>query len=393
MGADSTWDLPDGAVGVLPAQWITKAIGAGLIRTAENDEIPSRNVQPASLDLRLGARAYRIRAGFIPGKVNVEAKLADFVLEEFDLTKGAVLEPNCPTLIPLKEVLRLPQTLRARANPKSSTGRLDIFTRVISDKSFQFDDVAAGYSGQLYLEVVSRTFAVRVSEGLSLNQLRLVCGEPRLGADEVPRKEILSTSRQWMPEGRVVVDEGGVYLSLDLEGDADGVVGMRARRNSRLLDLSLVDHYEPLDFWEPVRREREAPRVVLEPEEFYLLLSEEAVRIPARFAAEMTPYASATGDVRTHYAGFFDPGFGQDPDMALRGTRAALEVRAHDVPFVFEQNQPVCQLTFEHMLEPPSFLYGQELGSNYQAQRLTLSKHFKFPRRDNGDQLSLWARA
>jgi dCTP deaminase len=387
---ETSFDLDATAVGVLPAQWIEKAIAAGVISAPQRDPVPQGNVQPASLDLRLGSKAYRIRASFLPDKETVNAKLRDYALEEFDLTRGHVLEPNCPYLIPLVERLSLPWFVRAKANPKSSTGRLDIFTRVITDRGHLFDEITSGYRGPLYLEVVSRTFTVRATSGLSLNQLRLVVGRPGVQDDEVPRNRILFRNDASVPERRVTTDDAGVFLSLDLEGDQEGVVGLRAKRNSRLLNLSLTDYYDPRDYWEPVVRERDAPRVVLEPEEFYLMLSAESVRIPADYAAEMTPY-TASGELRTHYAGFFDPGFGQDPDGALRGTRAALEVRAHDVPFVVEQGQQVCRLTFERMLEAPAFLYGQELGSNYQAQRLTLSKHFRFARRE-GDQLSLWAR-
>jgi dCTP deaminase len=389
-GVRENWDLDDAAVGVLPAQWIEKAISAGIVAAPSRDPIPPRNVQPASLDLRLGAKAYRIRASFLPDKESVKSKLGDYVLEEFDLTRGHVLEPNCPYLVPLVERLDLPPLVRAKANPKSSTGRLDIFTRVITDRGHVFDEVVPGYHGPLYLEVVSRTFTVRARAGLSLNQLRLLVGRPQVHEEEVPRDRILFRDDVTVPGKRVTADASGVYLSLDLEGDEDGIVGLRAKRNSRLLDLSLTDHYDPRDFWDPVVREHDAPRVVLEPEEFYLMLSAESVRIPADYAAEMSAYTSS-GELRTHYAGFFDPGFGQDPDGSLRGTRAALEVRAHDVPFVVEQGQQVCRLTFERMLEAPAFLYGQEVGSNYQAQRLTLSKHFRFARRE-GDQLSLWAR-
>jgi dCTP deaminase len=355
--------------------------------------VPPQNVQPASLDLRLGDRAYRIRASFLPDRESVKAKLGDYVLEEFDLTRGHVLEPNCPYLIPLVERLALPPSLRAKANPKSSTGRLDIFTRVITDRSYYFDEIAAGYHGRLYLEVVSRTFTVRVRSGLSLNQLRLVAGEPRLASDDVPRSHVLFNERASIPEHQVQHKDGGLYLSLDLRGDEDGVVGLRAKRNSHLLDLSLTDHYDPARFWEQVHPDPSGPRIMLEPEEFYLLLSAEGVRIPPDLAAEMGAYSLDTGELRTHYAGFFDPGFGHAASQPMLGTRAALEVRAHDVPFIVEQGQPVCQLTFERMLEAPTYLYGQEHGSNYQAQRLTLSKHFRFPRRAGDGQLSLWATA
>jgi dCTP deaminase len=379
--------LSERTPGVLPAQWIARAVDDGVVRAPADEPVPEGNIQPASLDLRLGPIAYRIRASFLSDREPVAQKLKEYTLEEFDIREGAILEPDCPYVIPLVEELALPPFLRAKTNPKSSTGRLDIFTRVITDRSYSFDEIRSGYQGRLYLEIVSRTFTVRVRAGLCVNQLRLSVGEPRVADDDIP--PVLFSANRPIPRSRHTVDDG-LHLSLDLEGDDRGVVGLRAKRNSRLLDLSVTNHYEPEDFWEPVTREREGPRVVLEPEEFYLLLSREAVWIPPDFAAEMTPYAPASGELRTHYAGFFDPGFGQDPSGAFRGTRAALEVRAHDVPFMVEQHQQVCRLTFERMLESPTFLYGQELGSNYQAQRLTLSKHFRFPRPDLRSQLNLW---
>lgn len=374
---------------MLPSQWLSKVIDEGVVKSDSARPIPPSNVQPASLDLRLGPTAYRIRASFLSDEETVEKKLADYYLDEVDLTSGAILEPNRPYLIPLEERLALPPFMHGRTNPKSSTGRLDIFTRVVTDRSHRFDDVAPGYRGRLYLEVVSRSFTVRVRAGLSLNQLRLVVGDARVADADIPRKQVLYSSRGWLPPHRVTV-AGGLYLSLDLEGDERGVVGYRAKQNSGVLDLSQINHYDPDDFWEPVRRERGAPRVVLEPEEFYLLLSAEAIRIPAELAGEMTPFTAASGELRTHYAGFFDPGFGHDPLGRFKGSRAALEVRAHDVPFVVEQQQLVCSLSFERMLETPEILYGQDVKSNYQAQRGALSKHFRFARDDEPPQLSLW---
>lgn len=387
QGGSIAESLNDG-VGVLPSQWLAKVIDEGVVKGGKANPIPASNVQPASLDLRLGDTAYRIRASFLSDEETVDKKLADYYLDEIDISAGAILEPNRPYLIPLEERLALPAFMQGRTNPKSSTGRLDIFTRVVTDRSHRFDQIEAGYRGRLYLEVVSRSFTVRVQSGLSLNQLRLVVGDPRIPDDEIPRKRVLFSSRRWLPASRVTVEDG-LYLSLDLEGDERGVVGYRAKKNSRLLDLSQINHYEPDDFWEPVRRERDAPRVVLEPEEFYLLLSAEAIRIPAELAGEMTPYTAASGELRTHYAGFFDPGFGHDPMEKFKGSRAALEVRAHDVPFVVEQQQLVCRLSFERMLERPSILYGQDVGSNYQAQHGALSKHFRSAH-DAEPQLSLW---
>ena len=364
-------ELPDGVRGVLPNQWIAKAIADGHIHSAFT--IPDGNIQPASLDLRLGETAYRLRCSFLPGADTVEAKLAEYVMDEVDLIRGAILERDRPYLIPLMEELELPPHVHAKANPRSSTGRVDVFTRVVTDCSDRFDEIAPGYRGRLYLEVVPRSFAVRVERSLSLNQLRLMVGDARVADAEladVHRQDPLLYSNQ-EPVATLTVSRG-LLLSLDLTGDQRGVVGYRAKKNSRLLDLTQRD-YPWGDFWEPVFREPQH-RVVLEPEQFYLLLSAEAVRIPPGYAAEMAAFDPTSGELRTHYSGFFDPGFGDGG--RLLGSRAALEVRAHDVPFVVENGQRVGRLTFERMVEPPTILYGEGIGSSYQRQQVMLSKHF-----------------
>ncbi|MBW3557381.1 MAG: 2'-deoxycytidine 5'-triphosphate deaminase [Actinobacteria bacterium] len=370
--------LPAGKSGVLPNQYLDQAIAAGVI-DAGAFKIPAANVQPASLDLRLGEVAYRIRCSFLPDRSTVEAKVADYIIDELDLHRGgAVLETNRPYLIPLKERLALPPEVRGRANPKSSTGRLDVFTRVITDRSYRFDEIAAGYEGPLYLEVVPLSFPIRVREDLTLNQLRLSVGRSELTDEELREfhgsEPLLYAGGEAVPPAQLAVADG-LFLSLDLRGDTSGRVGYRARDHAPLLDLT---HGRPLDpdtFWEAVTREG-GERVVLTPQRFYLLLSEESVTIPPGLAAEMTAYDPTSGELRTHYAGFFDPGFGYDPDGVFRGSRAALEVRAHDVPFMIEHGQRVCKLTFERMLEEPTSLYGQGIGSNYQQQQGTLGKHF-----------------
>lgn len=383
----SSFTLPR-ADGVLPAQWIRKAIGAGIIEADE--PIPERNVQPASLDLRLGDEAYRLRASFLAGTTTVERKLEELAVgPPIDLRSGAILERNRPYLIALQERLNLPANLRALANPKSSTGRLDVFTRVITDRSFQFDEVRREYRGKLWLEVVPRSFTVMVRTGITLNQLRLRAGDTRMSDGEL--RELHKQDPLLYRGGKAVAPNDfrtadGLYLSLDLRYEPGRGVGYQAKRNSRLIDLGLVDHYDPEEFWDPVVPERDS-LVVLEPEEFYLLLSEEAVRIPPSLAAEMLAYDPTSGELRTHYAGFFDPGFGHDP--IFLGSRAALEVRAHDVAFVVEHRQRVCKLRFERMLEEPDIAYGASLGSNYQAQEATLSKHFRFERTRLGGQLAI----
>lgn len=370
-------ELPSGQ-GVLPAQHLRRAIAARVI-DAGRFTIPDDNVQPASIDLRLGEVAYRIRCSFLPDTQTVERKAKDYIFDELDLRKeGVVLETNRPYLIPLKERLALPPTLRGKANPKSSTGRVDVFTRVITDESFRFDEIAEGYDGPLYLEVVPLSFPVRVREDLTLNQLRLSVGRPELTDDDIraqhAERPLLFSGGMPVPVDQLAL-ANGMFLSLDLSGDAAGRVGHCARPNAPLLDLGRGQPVDPRPYWEGVYHE-EGDRVVLSPKRFYLLMSNEAVTIPPDLASEMTAYDPTAGELRTHYAGFFDPGFGYDEAAGFHGSRAALEVRAHDVPFVIEHGQRVCKLTFEHMLEPPDELYGQAIGSSYQGQEETLSKHF-----------------
>lgn len=371
-------EIAQGLEGVFPSQWLQKAVSEGIIDSRKY-RIPEQSIQPASVDLRLGEKAYRLRCSFLPEGQAVEQKLGDFAMGEIDLRDGAILERNRPYLIPLIEELRLPSNVRARTNPRSSTGRLDIFTRVITDRSHKFDEVAPGYEGQLYLEVFSRSFTIRVRTELSLNQVRLLAGDADCSDDAIldyhRREPVLFAKDAPVPAEKLLLD-AGLFLSLDLSGDPHGAVGYRAKKNSRLLDLTVIGGHNPVDFWEPVYGEP-GRRVVLEPEEFYLLLSSEAVSIPPIFAAEMSAYEPTSGELRTHYAGFFDPGFGFSETGAVRGTRAVLEVRAHDVPFMVEHGQRVCKLAFESMLESPSILYGRDIGSSYQQQELTLSKHFR----------------
>ena len=382
--------LPPGKEGVLPSQFLEAAIDAGVI-SAGRFTIPRENVQPASLDLRLGEVAYRIRCSFLPGRHAVADRVKDYVIDELDLHReGAVLETNRPYLIPLKERLALPPNVRGKANPKSSTGRLDVFTRVITDGSHRFDEVAEGYTGNLYLEVVPLSFAIRVREDLSLNQLRLSVGRPELSDAELRdfhgRQPLLFRHGEPVPGAELAVDDG-LFLSLDLRGDRSGRVGYRARDNAPLLDMTRVGGLDADAYWEHVKGEG-GDRVVLTPQRFYLLMSDESVTIPPDLAAEMMAYDPTSGELRTHYAGFFDPGFGYDGAGLFKGSRAALEVRAHDVPFMIEHGQRVCKLTFERMLEEPATLYGRGIGSSYQQQEETLGKHF-LPRGD--DQLVLGA--
>jgi dCTP deaminase len=348
-------------------------------------------VQPASLDLRLGAKAYRLLSSFLPERSEIRSRLdvldfyqSDLVMYEMDLTGGAILEKGHVYLIPLLESLELPKTLRARANPKSTTGRLDVFTRVITDLNVGFDEIRDGYRGPLYLEVVPRSFAIKVKTGFSLNQLRLIRG-PSTVSDSALHTLHKTEPVLYHNEGmnrpvaaREIRTDGGLFLRVDLLGPDQGpetVVGYRAKKNSHVIDLSKIGHYAALDFWEPIPRHRNGS-LLLEPEEFYILASKERIRVPPGYAAEMVAYEAACGELRTHYAGFFDPGFGYGKGE-ITGTQVVLEVRPHDVPFLIYDGQTFFKVVYDKMSEMPTQLYGAGLGSSYQRQGLTLSKHFK----------------
>lgn len=367
--------------GVFSAQMLRRAIEDGVIRSAL--KIQDDQIQPASLDLRLGAKAYRLRSSFLPGGARIRDRLPELqVGPELDLGNpdGAVLDPGHPYLIQLAEKLKLPPGTRARANPRSSTGRLDIFTRVIADRASQFDEIDRGYEGPLWLEVYSNTFTIGVRAGLALAQLRLSTGTDPLTPTEIASlhaQEGLVYAPGSAPREKVTsptIGSRGLLLNVGLP-TGNQHIGWRAKRHTRLLDLAKTAEYDALDFWEPVRAEN-GGRLVLDPDDFYLLISKEFVRIPPNVAAEMVAYDPTNGELRTHYAGFFDPGFGYGEN--LQGTRAVLEVRAHDVPFMLEDGQPIARLAYEYMAEPPDRLYGgAELASHFQHQTISLSRQFR----------------
>jgi len=371
-----TSDWRDGK-GVLPRQALRALIDDGHIHSPVG--IPDHNIQPASLDLTLGDVAHRLRCSFLPGTSSVHEKLNEYGMEDIDLTgKGAVLEQNRPYLIPLRERLRLPKGIRGRTNPRSSTGRLDVFTRVITDMGSHFDEVRDGYDGELFLEVVPMSFTIKVKSGITLNQLRLMSGVARLSDAELldlsERDPIIYPGASSEPGDRAVVSDG-LFLSVDLSGRS--FVGYRAKKSAALLDLDVTNAYEVGDYWERV--EPSSGKLILGAGEFYLLVSRERVRIPPDYAAEMAAYDPTSGELRTHYAGFFDPGFG-DVTEGPAGTPAVLEVRAHDVPFSLEHGQRLCKLTFERMAARPDELYGATIGSRYQRQNLALGRQFRAER-------------
>jgi dCTP deaminase len=358
------------AEGILPGQAIAQLVEKGVIRIER--ELASRQIQPASLDLRLGAKAYRMRASFLPGPGRTVAdRVEDLKLHEFDLAEGAVLETGCVYLVPLLESLALTPGLTALTNPKSSTGRLDVFTRVIVDGGRAFDQVPDGYHGPLWAEVSPRTFPVLVRTGSRLTQLRFRQGSAALTAEELSR---LQASDRLVDTNEPDLRDG-ISVTIDLAGlGPRGLVGYRAKRHTGVIDVDRVAGYAVDDFWEPVHVKRR--RLVLDPGEFYILASNEAVHVPPGYAAEMVPFDPLVGEFRVHYAGFFDPGFGHVASGG-HGSRAVLEVRSHEVPFIVEHGQTVGRLVYERLNAASDTLYGETLGSNYQAQKLKLSKHFQ----------------
>jgi dCTP deaminase len=357
------------AGGIAPAHIIRQMVEQGHI--VADAPLDADQVQPASLDLRLGEVAWRVRASFMPGRHNTVAdRLEQLLLHKIDLTKGAVLEVGCVYIVPLRERLKLPKGVSAAANPKSSTGRLDIFTRVIADYATHFEQVPDGYDGPLYAEISPRTFPILARTGSRLSQIRFRQGE-FVSDDALIHR--LHDERPLVTSGDVNIDNG-IALSIDLSSFGDGQpVGFRAKRHSGLVDVDKKAALDVLDYWDPIWQ---PGSLILDPDQFYILASKEAVRVPPDYAAEMVPFNPLVGEFRVHYAGFFDPGFG-DISGDGEGSRAVLEVRSHEVPFILEDGQIIGRLIYEPLSDTPEAVYGQGIGSNYQRQGLKLSKHFK----------------
>ena len=373
--------------GVLSSQEILELIHKNVI-TSENG-IEKDLIQPASIDLRLGIKAWRVPASFLPGKGNkVSSRLKDLAMHEFSLIDGAVLECGCVYIVKLLENLSLTDNLTGIANPKSSTGRLDVFTRLIVDGAMEFEEVPAGYQGPLYAEISPRTFSVLVRTGSRLNQLRLKRGQSFTSDKEMEiLQEHVGLVRNQDNINLLDKIKNGVPLSVDLIGE-NGLIGYKARKHSMLIDIDKPNHYKRELFWEKItvedllyqggdyKNKNNQGSLILSPDAFYILASKEYVSVPSKYAAEMRAYDTKVGEFRAHYAGFFDPGFGLT-ELGASKTKAVLEVRSHDVPFLIEQDQTVCRLVYEPMANVPSILYGEAGSSNnYQAQGLKLAKHF-----------------
>jgi len=363
--------------GILPSQEISNLIARGNISAAPT--INPEHIQPASLDLRLGDMAHRVRASFLPGpNSTVEAKIKELRMTRVDLTAAPVLERDCVYIIPLVEELNLPDNISGKANPKSTTGRLDIFTRLITDYGTEFDRVPPGYKGKLYAEVVSRTFTVAIRAGMRLSQLRFVQGSPVAG-DRTIKGLDQEEALVYMDDEEIPVKartHRGLRITVNLEGSEPGeIIAYKAKRYAPAIELDRIDYYPTEEFWE-VRHQSANKSLILEPDDFYILASRERVRVPPEFAAEMVPFDPSDGEFRIHYAGFFDPGFGYGSND-VKGTRAVLEVRAHEVPFLIEHGQLVGRLNYMPLLRRPDKIYGTNIGSSYQHQALTLSKQFR----------------
>jgi dCTP deaminase len=388
--------------GILPVQKLKILVQNGVISSDPAHPILGDQFQPNSIDLRLGEVAYRVRCGFLPENETVMSKIGKLMQHSFSLTDGAVLEPNCTYIIPLLEYLHLPKSgesiqknlfhnggpesrfrifsetsISAKTNPKSTTGRLDIFTRLVTDYSHRFEEIAPGYQGPLYLEVVPKSFPVKIRTGQRLNQLRIRHGNSLLADEELLRVHqldpiLLNENGIPVPQQNLKLD-GGLFMSMNLHGDEGEIVGYKARKNRDLIDLAKINHYKVMEFWDPIYA-RHDDYLILEPEAFYIFASKERCRIPIHLAAEMVPYDTGSGELRTHYAGFFDSGFGGSLEDG--GARAVLEVRSHDVPFLIEDGQTLFRMIFDLNTEIPDIAYGREIKSNYQGQSLKLSKHF-----------------
>lgn len=364
--------MPFDRNGALASQHLKQLVDDSIIELETPLDVDQ--IQPASIDLRLSDTAYRVRSSFLPGlDRTVEQCLDDMAMHRIDLSEGAVLEKSCVYIVPLQESLQLPDSLLAAGNPKSSTGRLDVFTRLITDNGVEFEQVPPGYKGRLYAEIAPLTFSVLVRKGSRLSQLRIRCGESSISDQrhfQLQLEQRLVDSE--LSESQV---KNGVPVSVDLSGDPKtGLIGYRAKRHSSVVDVDKSAVQPINEFWEPLYAHKK--QLILDPGEFYILVSKEAVHVPFDYAAEMMPYDTLVGEFRVHYAGFFDPGFGA-PEAGGLGSRAVLEVRSFDVPFLLEDGQNVGRLVYEEMLETPDRIYGQGVPSNYQAQGLKLSKHFK----------------
>ncbi|MDA1284586.1 MAG: 2'-deoxycytidine 5'-triphosphate deaminase [Proteobacteria bacterium] len=303
-------------------------------------------IQPASLDLTLSSNCYRIKASFIPNNKKVSQLIESLALSKINLNNENLLEKNCIYLCELNEHLNLNNAYSAKSNPKSTTGRLDIFTRLITDYGKEYDVVDRGYNGKLYLEIIPQSFSIIVKKGLSLNQIRFY--KDHLIINSFIKSQDIS-----------------IYIK------KNEICAYKAIKNTSAINLNKLNHYKINDFWETIIPKNN--NFIIEKDEFYILRSLENIKIKDTIAAELEPFGDNFGNFRVHYAGFFDPGFGNNK----LGTPAVFELRAYDTPFYVENKQKVARLNFYKLIEKSINTYGKKIKSNYHNQKLKLAKQFK----------------
>ena len=338
-------------------------------------------IQMASIDLSLKGPVYGMRASGLPRRGETVRSRIDASAKTgytFNLTgEDKLLSRRQTYIIPLNEGLKLPPGFAARFSPKSSTGRVDVLARILADGIPHFDSVPAeGYRGPLYLEVTPLSCDILLRSGQSLMQMRLRQGDSLVSANDLVTLQA-EKGIVWGKDGKPIAPEKlslaehGLYMHVDLDRD---IVGFMAR-DPILAELSFAksDFYDPYDFWEPITRPK-GGSIVLNPGRFYLLATKERVKVPSNICGDIAAYDASTGEFRTHYAGFFDPGFGGSKPEE-RGTVGVMEVRGREIPFELQDNQPVCRMDFQWLDEVPNRLYGA--GNNYTGEQPSLGKFFR----------------
>ncbi|MBI29421.1 MAG: 2'-deoxycytidine 5'-triphosphate deaminase [Pelagibacteraceae bacterium] len=338
-----------------------------------NNRIPDESIQPASIDLRLGNFAYRVSSSFLTINKTVEDRIKNFIIDKIDISQGHLFKKNQIYIVEVQESLNLDSKLSGKCNPKSSTGRLDILSRVISDYSSEYEVIKPGYKGKIYLEITSKTFNIVFTEGDKLSQLRLrknniVTTNDRelIGLHKLSPLLYNKNHKAIKP-----LINNGLKITAAVFND-DEPIAYKAKKDSPEIFFNKLRFHNKKDYWVSINKTKKNS-LIIEPNEFYILKSKEKIKISRNLAAEMIPYDSEIGEFRAHYAGFFDPGFGNE----MKGSHAVLEIKTYEVPFAVEDGQIIARLIFEKLAEEPTKIYGEGIKSNYQNQGLALSKHFR----------------
>ncbi len=332
-----------------------------------NETIDQNQIQPASLDLSLSEECYEIKHSFLSHKTTVRRKLKDLIIKKINLNKEFIFKKDKTYIVKLNESLNLKNNIFGHCNPKSSTGRLDIFCRTIVDFAEEYEKIPNNYQGEIFLEITSRSFDVAFKKGNCLNQLRLIMGNQYYLSDE-QLKKIKTKLKITNFKKNTLKINNGVKISVDLSNSK--TIAYVAKNNTPVLKFSKIKSHKINDFWKAIKNIDNS--LLIEKNKFYILKSKEKVIIPDNLAGEMIPYDTGIGDFRAHYAGFFDPGFGMP-----NGTYAVLEVKTNEIPFLLEDGQTIARIKYEKLNKNSNIVYGKDIKSNYQNQGLKLSKHFK----------------